>query len=56
MSCFPPRPLLRPEQVTALEHDKRVITSAFEAAAACLQRDLGDVKRRLEALHAERDG
>lgn len=43
-------------QVQALEHDKHVVTSAFERVLGGLQGDLGEVKGRLEALRRERDG
>jgi len=42
-------------QVQALEHDKHVITGAFEQVVGSMQTDLHDVKERLEALRQERD-
>ena len=42
-------------QVQALEHDKHVITGAFERVVEGMQADLGEVKGRLEALRLERD-
>jgi hypothetical protein len=41
--------------VEALEHDKHVVTSAFEAVAAGLQSDLAGVKGKLEVLRDQRD-
>eukprot|EP00887_Chlorella_sp_A99_P006712 scaffold3.g6712.t1 len=43
-------------KVEALEHDKRVITDAFERVLLDMQSDMKDVKQRLELLKAERDG
>ena len=42
-------------QVLALEHDKNVITNAFERVLSGMQGDMRDVKQRLEQLHAERN-
>ncbi|PSC76497.1 disulfide-isomerase like 2-2 [Micractinium conductrix] len=42
-------------KVHALEHDKHVITGAFEAVVGGMQADLVDVKQTLEALRVERD-
>ena len=43
-------------QVQALEHDKHVITGAFEQVLGGMQGDLRDVKDRLDSLRRERDG
>jgi septal ring factor EnvC (AmiA/AmiB activator) len=42
-------------QVEALEHDKHVVTTAFERVLRGLQTDLLEVKQRLEDLRFERD-
>lgn len=54
-----PDPILLPQppaQVCALEHDRGVVTAAFERVLRGLQGDLADVKGRLEGLRRERDG